>query len=120
MAFKLHSRLSSTIIPTIFFALVIANFANAAPQQVNPTTTAPPAVSSSQSNSNITTCGFKGDDNTYGIGIRIGVYLQWATSGLAFNFVPEEAVTMRGVNLVFTMSNFAGTLPFGLSTQMPR
>lgn len=55
-------------------------------------------------------CGFVGDDNTYGLGIRIGVYLQWVTSSLAYNFVPEEAVTMRGVNNCFQASIFAGLL----------
>ncbi|CAG8694257.1 11183_t:CDS:2, partial [Acaulospora colombiana] len=40
-------------------------------------------------------CGFVGDSNMYGKGIRIGMYLQWITSSLAYNFVPEEAVNMR-------------------------
>lgn len=56
------------------------------------------------------TCGFTGDDNTYGLGIRLGVYFQWITSSLAYNFVPEEAATMRGVNNCFQASVFAGLL----------
>lgn len=55
-------------------------------------------------------CGFSGDDNTYGLGIRIGIYLQWITSSIAYNFVPEEAVTMRGVNNCFQAAMFAGLL----------
>lgn len=55
-------------------------------------------------------CGFAGDDNTYGLGIRIGIYLQWITSSIAYNFVPEEAVTMRGVNNCFQAAMFAGLL----------
>lgn len=55
-------------------------------------------------------CGFSGDDNTYGLGIRLGVYLQWVTSSIAYNFVPEEAVTMRGVNNCFQAAMFAGLL----------
>ncbi|PVF95414.1 hypothetical protein CPB86DRAFT_788060, partial [Serendipita vermifera] len=55
-------------------------------------------------------CGFKGDNNMYGKGIRIGMYLQWITSSLAYNFVPEEAVNMRGVNFGFTLANFVGLI----------
>lgn len=55
-------------------------------------------------------CGFVGDDNTYGLGIRIGIYFQWITSSIAYNFVPEEAVTMRGVNNCFQAAMFAGLL----------
>ncbi|CAG8676260.1 16797_t:CDS:2 [Acaulospora colombiana] len=39
-------------------------------------------------------CGFVGDGNMYGKGIRIGMYLQWITSSLAYNFVPEEALNI--------------------------
>lgn len=55
-------------------------------------------------------CGFVGDDNTYGLGIRLGIYLQWITSSIAYNFVPDEAVTMRGVNNCFQAAMFAGLL----------
>lgn len=53
-------------------------------------------------------CAFRGDQDTYGKGIRVGVYLQWMTSNLANNFVPDEAMTMRGVNTCFALANFAG------------
>lgn len=55
-------------------------------------------------------CGFDGDDNTYGLGIRIGIYLQWITSSIAYNFLPKEAETMRGVNNCFQAAMFAGLL----------
>lgn len=55
-------------------------------------------------------CGFRGDDNTYGLGIRLGVYFQWVTSSIAYNLVPEEAITMRGVNNCFQAAMFAGLL----------
>jgi hypothetical protein len=42
--------------------------------------------------------GFDGDDNLYGLGIRLGIYIQWMTTGLALIFVPEEACSMRDVN----------------------
>ncbi|RPB11479.1 hypothetical protein P167DRAFT_536632 [Morchella conica CCBAS932] len=55
-------------------------------------------------------CGFDGDDNTYGLGIRIGVYLQWVTSAIAYGFLPTEAQGVRGVNSCFQAAMFAGLL----------
>ncbi|KAI5849324.1 hypothetical protein DFP73DRAFT_540205 [Morchella snyderi] len=55
-------------------------------------------------------CGFSGDDNTYGLGIRIGVYLQWITSAVAYGFLPTEAQSIRGVNNCFQAAMFAGLL----------
>lgn len=57
-----------------------------------------------------TLCGFKGDDNMYGLGIRLGVYFQWVTTSISNNFVPEEAAMMRGVNNCFQLSTFAGLM----------
>lgn len=56
------------------------------------------------------TCGFQGDDNTYGLGIRLGLYIQWIATSLANNFVPDEAVAMRSVNFCFQLSTFVGLL----------
>ncbi|KAG8952321.1 hypothetical protein FRC04_004749 [Tulasnella sp. 424] len=58
-------------------------------------------------------CGFDGDDNTYGLGIRLGLYFQWLSTMLS-NFLgivkPEEAKSMKGVNLCFQASVFGGLL----------
>jgi hypothetical protein len=34
--------------------------------------------------------GFQGDENVYGLGIRLEIYLQWIDSALVYNFVPED------------------------------
>ena len=34
----------------------------------------------------ISECGFIGDGDTYGLGIRLGVYTQWVSSLLAYSF----------------------------------
>jgi hypothetical protein len=109
MVFKLHPRWSTIIL----FVLLAARLADAAPQQTTPT---PTTLGTSSSSSTvlppnctpIPTCGFLGDSNTYGIGIRVGIYLQWITSGLAYNFIPDEAAEMRSINFTFMLSNFAG------------
>lgn len=61
---------------------------------------------SSQFISRENACTFKGDDNMYGLGIRLGLYFQWMTTSTANNFVPEEAATMRGVNNSFQLATF--------------
>ncbi|KAG9050335.1 hypothetical protein FS837_006207 [Tulasnella sp. UAMH 9824] len=58
-------------------------------------------------------CGFDGDDNTYGLGIRLGLYIQWLSTMLC-NLLglvkPEEAKSMKGINLCFQASVFGGLL----------
>lgn len=58
--------------------------------------------------SNITStqqlCGFVGNGDTYGLGVRLGAYLQWITSLFASQLSVDEANSMRGVNTCF---NFA-------------
>ncbi|KAF2246539.1 hypothetical protein BU26DRAFT_552538 [Trematosphaeria pertusa] len=51
-------------------------------------------------------CTFPGDENTYGLGIRIGLYLQWLSTTLANNFVPSEAPAMRVANINFHLAAF--------------
>jgi len=53
-------------------------------------------------------CGFEGDRDSYGLGIRVSVYFQWFTSSIAYSFVPEEIVNIRGVNNGVTLASFAG------------
>jgi hypothetical protein len=93
-------------LPTLLLALWLAGLAAGTSQLI-------PAkpISSFAVNATVdptAQCGFQGDDNTYGLGIRIGIYLQWVTSAIAYTFLPEEGATMRGVNLCFLLSNFAG------------
>ena len=94
--------LLSFLLLSLLFLIV-----EAAPQA---TPTNPSLTAAAQPSTPTQQCGFAGDDNTYGLGIRIGLYLQWFTSSIAYNFVPEEAVNMRGVNTCFQLANFAGLL----------
>ncbi|EXJ78227.1 hypothetical protein A1O3_09388 [Capronia epimyces CBS 606.96] len=57
-----------------------------------------------------TDCGFQGDGDTYGLGVRLGAYIQWLTSILAYNLSEEEAAAMRGVNTSFQIAMLAGLL----------
>ncbi|KAG8958725.1 hypothetical protein FRC00_002367 [Tulasnella sp. 408] len=58
-------------------------------------------------------CGFDGDSNTYGLGIRLGLYLQWLSTAfctLLISSSAEEYKNMKGVNLCFQASVFGGLL----------
>ncbi|KAI4239782.1 MAG: hypothetical protein LQ352_007777 [Teloschistes flavicans] len=49
-------------------------------------------------------CGFHGDPDIYGIGIRIGYYTQALALWVANFFVLREAKTLRGVNNIFVFA----------------
>jgi hypothetical protein len=106
---SLERSIWTTTFWLVMLAIAAADLAMAEPQ-ANPTTTAPSSPSSSSNQA----C-FQGDNNTYGLGVRIGVYAQWIGSVLSYLYVPDEARGMAGVNLVFTLSNFAGATPISQS-----
>ncbi|KAG8923534.1 hypothetical protein FRC01_012651 [Tulasnella sp. 417] len=69
-------------------------------------------------------CGFNGDDNIYGLGIRLGLYLLWLSAVLC-NFLgpskADEAKSVKDANLIFQASVLGGllyiTLTHGRSLQ---
>ncbi len=53
-------------------------------------------------------CGFVGNSDIYGIGVRYGFYLQWVATLLITIFSPSEEETLRIVNLTIQTSIFLG------------
>ena len=51
-------------------------------------------------------CAFDGNSDFYGLGIRIGFYLQWYSSILASWFAPSEIEGLRFSNSVFIAATF--------------
>ncbi|KAF8464432.1 hypothetical protein BDZ91DRAFT_849723 [Kalaharituber pfeilii] len=49
-------------------------------------------------------CGFDGDSDTYGLGIRIGIYTQWASNVIANWYVVDMGATMRVRATLFQMA----------------
>ena len=97
--------------PDVLFTLVIVLYLLSAVSGAKVSSPASMSVLASNTSSSApdgTCVGFNGDNNTYGLGIRLGAYLQWISSAFAYTFVQEEVDTMRGVNLYFTLSNFIG------------
>ena len=47
------------------------------------------------------TCGFEGNPDIYGIGIRVGFYTQALAAWYANYFLASEARSLRSVNLIF-------------------
>ncbi len=60
------------------------------------------------SNSEPTQCGFRGDSDVLGIGIRIGYYTQALSVWFANYFVISEAKGLRSINLLFLVALFIG------------
>ncbi|KAF2195034.1 hypothetical protein K469DRAFT_648594 [Zopfia rhizophila CBS 207.26] len=60
-------------------------------------------------------CIIVGNSDFYGLGIRLGAYLQWFTSILAYNCSIIEASSMRGVNTCFQLATVAGLI--GITVQ---
>ena len=56
------------------------------------------------------TCGFEADSNIYGIGARLGIYLQWVGSLITYRYIREETVSIGAVNFIFQLSNFVSLL----------
>ncbi|MCJ1291253.1 hypothetical protein MMC34_002796, partial [Xylographa carneopallida] len=55
-----------------------------------------------------TPCGFPGNTDLYGLGIRIGYYTQAFASWLGNFFVLQESKTLRPVNTLFMLAMFIG------------
>lgn len=56
------------------------------------------------------TCGFVGNGDLYGVGVRLGLYLQWAATIGANTFLPQEASNMRTINGCFQLALLIGLL----------
>jgi hypothetical protein len=55
-------------------------------------------------------CGFSGNSDVYGLGVRLGTYLQWLSSIIALNLSREEANFMYGMNVCYQLATLAGTI----------
>ncbi|KAF8422727.1 hypothetical protein EV426DRAFT_702540 [Tirmania nivea] len=64
----------------------------------------PPPRQSTTTNETRIPCGFDGDSDTYGLGIRIGVYTQWASGVIANWYVTEIVHIMRVRATLFQMA----------------
>src|SRR5436190_13179186 len=52
------------------------------------------------------TCGFVGNSDAYGLGIRLGIYFQWIASWIANQLSPEIAAELNDVNCIFLIAIF--------------
>ena len=57
-----------------------------------------------------TTCGYTGNSDIYGLGIRIGIYLQWFSTWLSTAFIPEEMLGTTVANSIFLIAISVATL----------
>ncbi|RYP09342.1 hypothetical protein DL765_008488 [Monosporascus sp. GIB2] len=55
-------------------------------------------------------CGFEGNSDLYGLGVRLGIYVQWATSVLAEHLYEPAISECRDVNTTFQIAMLAGLM----------
>lgn len=63
-------------------------------------------------------CGYTGNSDIYGLGIRIGIYLQWFSTWLSTAFIPEEMLGTTVANSIFLIAISAATLTLCNSSGM--
>jgi hypothetical protein len=57
-----------------------------------------------------TTCEISGNSDMYGLGIRIGFYVQWLSSPISAWIAPEETSGLRTANAFFVSATFLGLI----------
>lgn len=57
-------------------------------------------------------CTFEGNQDFYGIGVRLGFYLQWFAGLIAFTLNTEDSSTQAEVQTIFLLANFIALLLF--------
>jgi hypothetical protein len=55
-------------------------------------------------------CGFVGNSDVYGLGVRLGVYLQWISTVLANVYLPNERRGMVAASLAYSIAMFIALL----------
>ncbi|KAL8664883.1 MAG: hypothetical protein Q9202_002745 [Teloschistes flavicans] len=73
---------------------------------------APPSASKARRRNKNEKCGFNGDADIYGVGIRIGYYTQAVSVWFANYFVARLSSTLRSVNSLFMFALLVGLLWF--------
>ncbi|KAK0641781.1 hypothetical protein B0T16DRAFT_516257 [Cercophora newfieldiana] len=58
----------------------------------------------------IAECGFDGNSDIYGMGVRFGIYLQWATSIIAEHLHEPAIQSTRGANTTYQLAMLAGLI----------
>ena len=74
------------------------------------------AFSEIRNNETLCSQGFRGDQDLYGLGIRLSLYLQWSTSLLVNNMLPQGRHEFRKVYLVYSLALLMTTLVSSFSS----
>ncbi|XWW99427.1 hypothetical protein V2A60_007437 [Cordyceps javanica] len=53
-------------------------------------------------------CGYDGNSDLYGVGVRVGLYAQWVATLLSTVFVPRSEAGLRTTNLIIQLAVFIG------------
>jgi hypothetical protein len=65
---------------------------------------------SSNGSTNASSCGFAGNSDIYGLGIRLGVYLQWIATFVSYQLLEDSIDSVVTANWVFLFATMIATL----------
>lgn len=65
-------------------------------------------------------CTWQGNSDIYGLGIRIGLYLQWIATVIATAFVPDQMLGTTTANTVFVIFSVATLALCGAAADTPK
>jgi hypothetical protein len=60
-------------------------------------------------------CGFQGNNDMYGLGVRLGAYIQWLSTILAYNLLKSEISSMSSVNMCYELALLTSLIWFTIS-----
>jgi hypothetical protein len=69
-----------------------------------------PRAVTSNASANGTLCGFAGNSDIYGLGIRLGVYLQWIATLISYQLLEDSIDSVTAANWVFLFATMIATL----------
>lgn len=67
-------------------------------------------ATSSNGSTNASSCGFAGNSDIYGLGIRLGVYLQWIATFVSYQLLEDSIDSVVTANWVFLFATMIATL----------
>ena len=65
---------------------------------------------STNGSTNASSCGFAGNSDIYGLGIRLGVYLQWIATFVSYQLLEDSIDSVFTANWVFLFATMIATL----------
>lgn len=92
----------------LFVSLFLLNLTVLAIAQTHAPST--PAILATRQPNGDQPCGFQGNNDAYGLGIRLGIYLQWLIAAASSFFLQDGGRSVVGISNCYRLAMFIGLL----------